>query len=245
MALVSDILRRAYRESNLIPLGQDPNAAQIVEGLELLNTLVLSTVDNEVSDGLEEVVIGGDFDQMELLTDAYVPDNTRLVFNLEDGPIVMGLDPYPKDGQRFAIVDTSGNISTNTVTIDGNGRQIENASSVTLNTDYMNREWLYRADTGNWVVISALTEDSSMPFPTDFDDYFTIMLASRINPRYGQAIADDTRRMLQRARSQLNSRYNKTKEIYPDVDYRSVPSQRTGFNSFGGDFDTGTIYPWK
>lgn len=237
MALASDIIRRAFRESNLIPIGQAPNANQMSEGIELLNSLILSTVGNEVSDGFDEIIIGGDFDQSELLIN-YLPVNTRIVFSTLDGPIALGLNPYPKDGHRIAIVDTDGNISTNTVTLEGNGRTIEGASSVTVDTDLMNRQWMYRADSGNWVRISELVSADPMPFPTEFDDYFSTMLAMRLNPRFSQQIPQEVMQALTRQRSQLRARYAQIRELESDLYPYDLATYK--FNKIGVvDFDTG------
>ena len=236
MALTSAIIRRAFRESNLIPVGQDPTTSQVNEALELLNTLVLSTVGNEAGVSLNEIIIGGDFDQTDLITD-YIPDNVRLNCQTLDAPIILGLDPYPKDGQRVAIVDTSGNMSTNTVTLDANGRTIESGTEVTIDVDYASRQWMFRADTGNWVRVAELVQTDVFPFPTEFDDYFSTMLALRVNPRYSQQMSPEAVQALNRQRSQLRSRYQFKAELESDV---KPYGMRTEKYSRYDDFDTGS-----
>jgi hypothetical protein len=216
MTLVSSIIQRAYRETNIIPLGAVPNTEQINEALDSLNVLLLSTVGNEGGEpGFKEINVGGDFDQSYLLVD-YVPDNSRLVLNLTD-PAVVGLNPTPYEGQRIAIVDILGNLSTIPLIISGNGRNIEGAESVTLDTNYMSRQWMYRADTGNWVRISLLVAADNMPLPEEYDDYFIIMLAARLSPRYGQTMSPESVAALKRTRSQIRNRYQNRK-YFPDPD---------------------------
>jgi hypothetical protein len=238
LTLVSEIIQRAYRANNLIPIGATVTANQSTEALAYLNSLLLSTVGNEASDGLTDIIIGTSYDETDITTQ-WVPDNARLILNLTAAKTFY-LDPQPQDGQRFAIIDVDGNLNTYNVVINGNGRNIETASTVTLNTASLNRQWMYRADTGNWVRIAAVATSDEMPFPREFDDYFILMLAVRLDPQYGQTIPPETARMLSRARSQLHSRYALTKEILPDVDWQSVPSQRRFYTAFGSNnFEVG------
>ena len=244
MTLVSEIIKAAYRESNLIPLGADPSSNQSTEALDRLNPLVLSTVGREAGDDLEDLNIDGDYDQESLLN-TWLPANVRLLLNLDEAKSY-DLDPYPAEGQRLAFVDVAGNLATYNVVLDGNGRNIEGSSTVTLSTNSDARHWLYRADTGNWVKISSLLTSDEMPFPVDFDDYFVIMLAARLNPRYGQSLSAETVKMLTRARSHLQSRYNKRREVESDAPYRELSgNKRTSYSFSGDNFAKGRPYPWR
>lgn len=244
MALVSDIITDAYRETNLIPMGSTPNSNQITEALNRLNPLVLSTVGFEAGEDLEDLNVGGSYDQSSLIN-TWLPDNTRLLLNLTE-PVSYDLDPYPYEGQRLAFVDAGNNLSTNNVTLNGNGRNIEGAASLVLSTNGDARQWMYRADTGNWIKITTLASGDTMPFPTEFDDYFVTMLALRLNPRYGQSITPETLKILARAKSVLQSRYNPQREIESDVPYRYLAGNKQQFYSVSGDdFDKGKPWPWK
>ena len=217
MTLVSDIIQQAYREPNLIPLGATPSANQQSEGLTRLNVIITSAVGNEIAEpGFRDITLGGDFDQSSIVAN-YVPDNSRLVLNLSDGGIVVGLHPNPYEGQRVAITDAVGNVGTYNVVIDGNGRLIEGVEEITLSDDGISRQWMYRADTSNWVRITPITVNDDMPFPAEFDDYFVTMLALRLSPRYGQTLPSETVEILKRSRGQLRARYrNRTYTPYPD-----------------------------
>lgn len=245
MTLVSSIITDAYRESNLIPLVATPNANQVTEALRRLNTLLLSTVGNEAGDGLSEINIGGDYDE-ETLTNTWLPDNIRLMLNLTAAKTYL-LDPYPQNGQRFAIVDVGGNLATYNVTIDGNGRRIEDTPTLSLTTDDLFRQWMYRSDTGNWVRIATVTDSDELPFPEEFDDYFITMLAIRINPRYGQELSGATQMALSRARRQLTARYKQTREVPSDVNPRGFLTDDQLYSRSGNaaDFATGRAYPWR
>lgn len=243
MTQVSDIIARAYRETNLIPRGATPTATEIAEAVPLLNSLILSTMGFEAGEGLTDLIIGGDFDQSDLLID-YVPDNIRLVLNI-DTPTIVGLDPYPYEGQRIAIVDVTNNLSTNTITLEGNGRKIEGGISITVDVDGTDVQWMYRGDSGDWVRVAALTQADPMPFPTDFDDYFIVMLALRINPRHGATLSTESQQMLIRNKVRIRNRYRNTKvRMLPDPGILSPEEQARFWNSSTA-FDLGTTYfPW-
>lgn len=244
MTTVSSIITDAYRENNIIPSVSSPTAVQTAEALRRLNVILISTVGNEAGDNLTEYNIDGDFDQAGLVN-SWVPDNSRLMLNLE-GARTFDLDPYPKEGQRVAIVDVAGNLATYNLVLNGNGRRIEDAASVTLSTDDLVRQWLYRSDAG-WVRISELTDSDSMPFPIEFDDYFITMLAVRLLPKYGQSLPAETMEALRRSRSQLRSRYRFSREIMSDVNPRGMMSDMGmwDWNNSGEDFGTGSPYPWR
>lgn len=219
MTLVSSIIKRAYRKSNLIPKVSTPDADMTTEALEMLNSLVLGIVGNEVGSELADINYdpSGEHDQSNILTGTqWVPDNHRLVLNLDDPTTVLA-DPYPYEGQRLAVVDVAGNLATNNLTVNGNGRLIEGAATVVLSTNSENRQWMYRADTGNWVKIEELETTDHLPFPVEFDPYFVLMLAIQLDPQYGQALHAHDTEMLRRMRSQLRARYcNRNEYSLPD-----------------------------
>jgi len=137
-------------------------------------------------------------------------------------------------------VDAAGNFATYNVTIDGNGRKIEGAATVTLSTNSQSARWMYRGDTGNWVKIEELAVDDDMPFPSEFDDYFTQMVALRLNPRYGQQMTADMAANLRRWRGALRSRYRR-KELNMNTD----PGLVSYDDRYGNDnFSVGRRSPW-
>jgi len=225
-------------------MGASPNTSQQTESLRLLNNIVLSTVGNEVSDPLDDMNIGGTYDETTW-TSEFIPDRVRLVLNLSDAK-TLKLDPQPYDGQRLSFVDIAGNLATYPLTLDGNGRKIEGVTSLVLNTNSDAREWMYRADLASWVKITSLLYTDALPFPQDFDDYFITMLAMRINPRYGQSLTPETTMALKRSRSQLRARYHACKEVRPDLNTRGFMSDPYSYDGLSpNNFSTGRIYPWR
>jgi hypothetical protein len=238
MTLVSDIIQQAYRESNLIPLGASPSSAQSTEALNRLNPLIMASIGTAAGDEFQDINYGGDYDQSDVI-DEWVPDNARLLLNLT-AAVTLQLDPEPYEGQRLAIADVGSNLATYNLILDGNGRNVEGAATLTLSTDDLTRQWMYRGDTGNWVRIAPLETSDEMPFPVDFDDFFVITLAARINPRYGQELSAESIDALRGARSRLRARYRrKTFDINtdPGLVKRSEASGEDNFN-------TGRFWPW-
>jgi hypothetical protein len=237
VTLASDIITRAHRESNLIPLVATPSANQIAEALPLLNEQFLSALGFEVGDELADLNVGGTYDQSSYCA-SWIPTNARLILNLS-GAQSLNLHPHPYPGQRLAFADAANNLATYNLTLSGNGRRIEGATSIVLNTNGDSRQWLYRGDTANWVKITALSSSDAMPFPQEFDSFFTTKLAMRINPRYGQSLSQETAAELGRIEGRLRARYRKPRPGQ-DSNPHGLLSQRRGISGMSqAEFDRG------
>lgn len=215
MTTVTQIITDAYRQSNLVAVGASPTAAEQVEALRFLNRIVKSVFGNEVGDPLDAFPLGGEnisrpsgFPWYGSTPDEewFVPKNARLVLNLNES-IDLYLHPMPNDGTRFAVSDMANSLAAFPVTVHGNGRLIEEVTSITLNTNGLDAEWFFRADTGNWARYSPLVGADTFPFPEEFDDYFITMLAIRLNPAYGIQLDPQSEMMLKRSLKQLRARY--------------------------------------
>lgn len=211
MTLASEAIQRAHRESNLIAAGASPTTTQAAEGLVLLNNILTATLGFAAGEELTDINIGGEHDQAWTTND-YIPQNARLVLNLTSSR-TLNLHPSPYEGQRVAIVDTGGNLATANLTLDGNGRRIESATTAVLSTNSLSREWFYRADTGNWTRLAVLSDSDSLPFPGEFDDYFIILLAMRLNPRFGRQLAVESSAWLQSTSARLEARYRRPRPV--------------------------------
>lgn len=225
MTLVSEIITDAYRQSNLISINTSPTSAQQTEALRYLNRLVKSVFGNEAGENYEALPLGGNNIDRPAGYPWYgntpggnwfVPKNKRLMLNLTEDTTVY-LHPKPDDGSRVAINDVSGNLATNNLIIDGNGRTIEAATSVTLSTNSLAREWFYRQDTGNWVRLSTLIAADTFPFPEEFDDLFITMLSMRINPAYGNMMDEQTATVMRRSKGQFQARYQQHIETRSEI----------------------------
>jgi hypothetical protein len=218
MTLVSEIITDAFRQSNLLAIGATPTATQQAEALRYVNRIVMSVLGNEAGENLEAFALGGN--NIEAPSgypwygetpwgDWYLPMNKRIMLNLTDAATVP-LYPVPCDGARFAVVDTSNNLSTYNLTVQGNGRTIEGATSLVLNTDGLVRQWFFREDLGNWMRVTDLELTDEFPFPVEFDQMFITLLAMSMNPAYGVMMDAQLANLFNRSRTQFRARYHNT-----------------------------------
>lgn len=207
---VKYICTEAFRESALLKDWENPTRLQFEGAVTRLTKIISGVYDYEVGQPLADWNLGSanrDYVERDTGDRAYryaPPENSRLIANNTSAQTVW-LPSDPGNGSRIGIVNPLGTLATYAVTLDGNGRSIEGATSVAPTTD---TEWMYRADEGDWVKITALTSASTMPFPDKFDDYFIIMLAKRLNPKYGGMSHMDSERRLAEVRSKLRSTYS-------------------------------------
>ncbi len=220
MSTLRQIITDGFRESGLIAVGDTPEADQFDEGLRKLEIIINSLIGNQFSDKLESLSYGNSgltniyakgLDRSDEIDTTFAPSGVRLVFNNDEAKTIY-LNPNPQDGARFAVIDNASNFATYNVTLSGNGRKIETAATVTLSTDSLQREWIYRSDLGSWQRITDLEADSESPFPTDFDDYLAILLAMRMNPRYGEQTAQESVLFMKKYEQQFRARYRQTFE---------------------------------
>lgn len=216
MTQAQEIVKYGYRESNLLAIGQSPTSDQETEGLFHLNRIIEAAIGFNVGEYLDPWPIGSNN------VDAppgypieinypweWLPLNIRVMANLE-GAKTEHLHPEPQDGSRLAVVDVSNNFNTYNLTLDGNGRRIDGNTSLTLSTDGFSGEWLYRDDLGEWKKCTDLAAADDLPFPKEFDDYFIIGLAIRLNPKYGQQMSRESAVAYDRADNGLRARYYQT-----------------------------------
>lgn len=253
MTTVYQIIVDAYRQSNLIALGIEPTNLQETEALRYLNRIVKSVFGNEAGDPLTAFPVGRNninrpsgYPGYDTIPDNewFVPQNTRLMLNLEQ-PIELHLHPSPSNGSRFAVVDASGNLAANPVIVYGNGKLIEGASSLTLNTNNYNAEWFYREDLATWTKYAPLTLFDTFPFPEEFDDYFIILLAFRLNPAYERTLDPQSQVMLQRAKSQLQARYSQVTPIGSElglIKLSKMVADRDQFGSYESFYNPNSMF---
>ena len=197
MTTLADIIQGGYRELNLIAIGTDPTTAMSAEALTLLNRIYEHVLGDSAGNLMYAWPLGNygrqALDQVSWSTQQWQNPiaNTKLVATNEEAMTVY-LPPRPSDGARMGIIDPYARLATYPVVLDGNGYTIENTSTVTLSTNSMDRTWLYRQDLGNWARLSPLIASDDSPFPSEYDDYFMILLALRLAPRAGKKLAETT-----------------------------------------------------
>lgn len=223
MTTVASIITSALRETNLIPLGVPPTDDQVLEAFGRLSSIVASVLGNEAGENLSPFPLGqNDINSPkgypwwsnELPGNIFLPTNVRLMCNLTAAGVV-NLHPRPHDGARLGVVDVSANFDMFPLTIDGNGRSIEGGADVVLDTPGLVKQWLYREDLGEWVVVLPLDSAGDMPWPPEFDDMFIIMLAMRMNPRFGQVMHPASVETLKKTMTQFSARYGQSTTQMP------------------------------
>lgn len=155
MTTCSSLITDAYRESNLIPVGKTPTAAEQAEALTRLNALVASVFGEEMGENLQDWPVpipqrtapaAANFPQLPYPMGLdgnlygvpsgsnisnefaqYPPKNSRIIFGGVTGTVY--LPEAPDDGSRIACVQGSGAGDSGVVgailTLNGNGRTIE------------------------------------------------------------------------------------------------------------------------
>lgn len=227
MTTVLQIISDAYRQSNLIGVGASPTSSQITEALRYFNRIIKSVFGREVGEDFQDVFIDETNisrnsirvaeDLETFITDYYIPQNTRIILNLTEATTLF-LHPNPRDGARLAIVDVGGNLATTSLTLNGNGRKIEDSlAPLVCNVNNTNKEWFYRADLGDWVAYAPLLSTDSFPFPVEFEDYFVTLLSIRLNPSYGVALDGQSDLFLRSLRTQLKSRYRQSSSVSSEI----------------------------
>lgn len=202
--LASDAVLRAYREAATKPIGAALTVNEAAEGLARLNDFMFSMFAEEIGEKLYDIQVPRN---QRATAQSYNPINQQFPGNLDNfnqpgspgfaaepsvyalGPnsriIYRGLAPttvylpeYPSDGCRAAFADTG---STAPLTINGNGRKIEGATTRVVASGAAPLEWFYRADLGNWIVIAALLATDQTPLPQEFDALLTSGTAIRLS----------------------------------------------------------------
>jgi hypothetical protein len=219
MTQVTDIIQAALRESNVIAAGQVLTSDQTSEALDRLQSLVLSSLGDEIGYIMEDWNIsnasyvkptGVPIPNAAMAGFAVEP-NSRLLFNLT-GILTIVLDPQPQDGQRVSVVDAASNFAAHNLTLNPSGRKINGSNAnLVLSTSGVSLQWVYRSDLGAWVEIDPLVLASEMPFPKEFDDYFIILLAMRLNPRFGRTLDQQSQVRFQQQTLQFVNRYTQSR----------------------------------
>jgi hypothetical protein len=210
MTLTRLIVIDALRESMLVGLGEEGDAAQGEEGLRLLSRIVKSVFGNQVGENLQDWAFPPVYPTAASWQ--YIPPDTRIVMGANAGGQSFNINPYPENGDRLQLIDAGSNFATNHVTlIPGPATFNGSSSNYIANANGFNKTWLYRADIGDWALVAPLDAAGEFPFPEEHDDAFIGMLATRLSPRYRQQMAPESVASLTSALSQLRARYSRAR----------------------------------
>lgn len=240
MTTAADIIASAFREGDLIDAGTRPTAAQETEALERLNRAIRSTYGTEMGEHLRDwlvpapqrtATVAGNYPQLPypqgldgtVLTSPlatapslniypYPPANSRIVFGSVTNTVYF--PEAPGDGARMAMVQGSGagdgGANGQQLTLDGNGRTIETSNTKVYAAPITARQWLYRADLGDWTAVVDMAITDQLPFPSELDDLWICLLAIRLAPRYRRPVQQETRDAALRMLKIFKARYQQT-----------------------------------
>jgi len=196
MTTARTLIEDAYRQDNLIPLGQAILPEEEAEGLRRLNAMLAALFDEQVGEKLLDwpapprltapVAADPPFYPAPVPRNdpdiwRYPPENARLLAAF-DQPETIYLHYKPQDGALLAAVNVglSENVS---VTLDANGRRIAGAPSLLLPELPEPLFFVYRADRAEWMPLTDLTIDSQSPLPPSFDDFLVCGLSMMLSAR--------------------------------------------------------------
>lgn len=211
MSTAGAIVTAAHRQSNLIALDDTPTAGQMAEGLDHLSRVVQSTFGFEVGRLLKTVRMPDDEPNQQ--KKETLASNVRLMFHGPGGS-TFKFPEYPDSGDRIAVIDVSRGFMAAPITLDANGYLIDDGSSVAaspivLNVSGTNREWMFDAAQGAWIIVPETFQSAdSFPFPVSCDFYFIGLVAAAINPAYGVEMNVQSQLIFARAKMQLEARYS-------------------------------------
>jgi len=221
MTTAGRIVDRCFRENNLIAIGKTPSVAQATEALDYLNGLVRSMLGTDEGELLLDwnVPYVGTINNRFPLYPANPsqsatdyqgpPPNARLLVANLAQPFTVYFQNVPPDGARMGLVNVGADFTTYPLTLSGNGRLIEGAQSIIINTNpTAPLLWLYRADLANWIAMEfPLASTDEMQFPDSFDDFWVALLAVRLAPLYGKEPNAITAGIATNGMKQFKARY--------------------------------------
>ena len=224
VTLISTIIGDAYRESNMVALGITLTANQTAEALRLYNQMIAAIYGGEAGERLTDWPLGTfdrdptayDFEILETAETLHRPPPNQRLIALNLAPLTVEFPVAPQDGSRMGIIDPFGRLAAYPVTLDGNGRTIGGAATALLNTNGLSSEWIYRSDKGDWTKLNTLLATDDNPFPARFDIMFSIMLALRLNPRYGRTLDPQSQVMLKQNKREFVAQYLQSRPLQTD-----------------------------
>lgn len=229
MALTTeDFIQRAYRTQNLIPIGKNPTDAEITEALGFYQSMMASLVGNDIGQLLAPweappspaSINPGRFPLLPQNTanqdraDPNVwknpPPNVNLIVNSGIGDPIY-FPPTPPNGSRMALVNVGLDFAANPLTLSGNGRLIEGATTLVIDTaPTAPILWFYRDDKADWVRVTDLELTSESPLPPQFDNFVRCLLFSNIASPNGKEVDGETAAIIKHGHKLLKTTYLST-----------------------------------
>lgn len=178
---VRDVIKRSNRLMGALATGDDPSADELADALMSYNSMVRAMFGTVIGPRLSALTAG-----------ASLTAEPGGLYQVGSATITVTLPSQPRNGARIGVVDANLALSSNTCTINRNGRLLEGAAAnITLNTDGSSRIWFFRGDTGNWVREADALIDDLVYFPDPLAAYLPDMLAVYLAGEFGSDIRPD------------------------------------------------------
>lgn len=233
MTTARALIQQAYREGNIIPVGATPSTPELTEALPRLNRYIRGVFGFEMGELMADWVHPqpqrtgnhANFPQAPFSNDLgsgvtpYPPKNSRIVWGgIADSTLYF--PEAPDNGSRMGLVIGTKADTTKVLTLSGNGRMIEGAAVQAQPTPPIVKEWLYRADLGDWKLVADMTIDQECPFPIEHDDLWICLLAIRLASRYGKVTTSETMAIAKVALQRFQTAYRQTQDtVYRSYDH--------------------------
>jgi hypothetical protein len=134
----------------------------------------------------------------------------------------------PPDGMRVHVIDAAETADTSNITIARNGWLINGAASnYTISTEGGSAMLMFRADQGDWKLVSSLALADTVPFPSDFDMPIALNAALRYT-RFGQRLSEEDQRLARRGMNRIRARYAKAPTAVFDLAASGIAGNRFG-----------------
>lgn len=237
--LAQEVVERAYREAAIKGINSPPiTPAELDEGLSRLNGFLASLFGAEIGEKLREWQFPS---VLRTAPEAVNPMSLPFPANLSDRqqPLSMGsitqnsyyvatpppnvrvlyrgdlasqiyFPSNPSDGARMAVVDVG---SSGALTLNGNGRLIDGATTITLDPGFSPFSWFYRSDLATWILLAPLTLTDQTPLPADFDDLLITGTAIRLTGLDEIDATAGTMFIFKRLLALCKQRYNQTVNV--------------------------------
>lgn len=210
MTKVSVLATRSLRFLGVVVGGDTPETEdQSIAETELLDLLKL----------LPEYGAGREYRELETSVGVTVESDVRLIATVSG--IVITTPENPKDGSRFMIIPVAGAVS-----VVPEGRKIQGSSSTITVTSPS--QWVYRADLGDWLLVTGLTNASDSPYPDWVDGPLVKLNAGEIAPIFAMSLTSDQYRKIEDARMLLAAHYSRPRETKPS---EQIPVALMGGNT--------------
>ena len=186
MATPRDIITNALSDLGVTKGGSTPDVNDINSGLGHLNRLQRSLFGDVIGPRLSAFPAG---------TAARRIENGEQVL-AGAAAVVLTLNPTPKAGDRFGIVDSKGALSTNAATINPNGYLITGvtapfatqSTNLALNTNGLSAQFFFRGERGVWETERNWTMDEEIYFDVIVERPLTAMLSRVLASTFSEGL---------------------------------------------------------